>query len=85
MLPKSQPTTISWLSFLLNLRCEVPCVGKGKRKGKKKASLVVDNQMCISEIDTTKGKSCDLPYIFCTLLGTLSPDFPQTEALMRGE
>ena len=81
MLPKSQPTTISWLSFLLNLRCEVPYV----RKGKKKANLVVYNQMCISEIDTTKGKSCDLPYIFCTLLSTLSPDFPKTEALMRGE
>ena len=40
---------------------------KGKRKGKKKASHVVGNRVCISEIDIRKGKSCDLPYIFCTL------------------
>ena len=40
---------------------------KGKRKGKKEASLVVDNRGCISEIGIEKGKSYDLPYIFCTL------------------
>ena len=40
---------------------------EGSRKGKKEASLVVDNRVCISEIGIGKGKSCDLPYIFCTL------------------